>query len=66
MDVGTFIDKPLHQAEPIFIVRNQCTIIYENGARIRSFGTNEGGPTYEIYIDGDGIILDIKVTTFGY
>jgi len=61
----SFINKPLHEVEDIFKKHNQYTIIFQNGIRIKSFGTNEGGPTYEIYIDSHSTILDIKSFTFG-
>jgi hypothetical protein len=65
-DIQSFINKSLQEVEPIFRKYNQCTIIYQNGKHIKTFGTNEGGPTYEIYIDSQSNVLDIKQFTIGY
>ena len=72
-DKGKYIKKPLHQVESLFIKHNQPTTIYTihvdylnrlDGPNcktlLRKFGTNEGGPSYTIYVDKESIILKIE------
>ena len=65
-----FLNKHISDIEPIFKKHNQPTRIYTLPSNIkgtfgknkllRNFGSNEGGPSYEIYIDQTGIISEIK------
>jgi len=58
-----FINEPIEEVEHIFREHNQLTSIYYNLKLIRSFGSNEGGPSYEIHVDSEGMILEIKVNS---
>jgi hypothetical protein len=63
-----FLNKHISDIEPIFKKYNQPTRIYTlpsnikgtKGKLLGNFGSNEGGPSYEIYIDQTGIISEIK------
>jgi len=70
-----FLNKHISDIEPIFKKHNQPTRIYtlpsnnikgtlpsidSVGKLLGNFGSNEGGPSYEIYIDQTGIISEIK------
>ena len=69
-----YINRPLKEIESVFVEHNQPTIIYlippnetiyqkcknkKNKMIIKQFGTNEGGPSYRIYINTEGIVLKI-------
>ncbi|NBP01416.1 MAG: hypothetical protein EBU90_15005 [Proteobacteria bacterium] len=60
-----FINQPISQVEAVFKKHNQPTYLYlrEHGGAIKlleQFGTNEGGPSYVIFINTDGIVIEIK------
>lgn len=61
-----YIGKNLQDVEPIFREHNQYTAVYFDKNCLKTFGTNEGGPSYVIYVDSTGVILDIQTITFGY
>jgi hypothetical protein len=55
-----FLNKHISDIQPKFKKNNQPTCIYNQSKLLENFGSNEGGPSYEIYIDQTGIILEIK------
>lgn len=56
-----FLNKHINDIQPIFKKYNQPTHIYSTALiQLENFGSNEGGPSYEIYIDQTGIISEIK------
>lgn len=54
------LNKHISDIEHIFKKHNQPTRIYSEGKLLGNFGSNEGGPSYEIYVNQTGIISEIK------
>lgn len=55
-----YINKSIKIVEQLFREHNQLTTIYCNDLLITRFGTNEGGPSYKIFVNEKGIVLDIQ------
>lgn len=65
-DIEKFINKSIDDILVIFKEYNQLTTVYLVQDNINTilytFGTNEGGPSYNIYVDSDGIVTHINQT----
>ncbi len=61
-----FKGKHLSQVEPFFREHNQPTSIIRFNNLTKHFGTNEGGPSYKIYIDHNEIVLKIEIIEIEY
>lgn len=59
-DINSYINQQLDAVEYYFRVHNQPTSIYVQSKLLKRFGTNEGGPSYQIYVDNNGKVVDIK------
>lgn len=59
-NINSYINQKLDKVEYYFRVHNQPTSIYIQSKLLKVFGTNEGGPSYQIYVDDTGKVLDIK------
>ena len=59
-----YINKKLSDVINIFTELNQPTSVFLYSSNkiklIYDFGTNEGGSVYNIYVNEEGIIIDIK------
>lgn len=61
-NMQSLLSKHIDIVKQLFKTYNQPTSIYrQKGKLIEQFGLNEGGPSYEIYIDQNNIISSIKV-----
>lgn len=56
----TYINRPVDEVEHVFRIHNQPTIIFLENNILKRFGTNEGGPCYHIYLDKNGVVIDIQ------
>jgi len=58
-----YINKPLSYVECVFREHNQPTVIYmvhqDKKRIVDKFGTNEGGPSYSIYVNKEHIVVKI-------
>lgn len=71
-NIPSLLSKHIDIVKPLFKIYNQPTSIFfidddkqirnrQKGKFIENFGLNEGGPSYEIYIDQNNIISSIKI-----
>jgi hypothetical protein len=64
-----YINKQLQEVESVFIKHNQPTTIFlinETSTIIRQFGSNEGGPSYKIYVNTENVVIKIEENDIDY
>lgn len=66
MNIKTFINNHFNSLEHILREHNQPTRVYKESVLFQTFGSNEGGPLYEIYLDKLDLIIEIKIHQLNY
>lgn len=61
-----FIGRDYTEVEEYFIRNKEYCNVFHNGRFVKSFGRNEGGKTYEVFIDHDGTVVNVSSHHFGY